>query len=209
MYQSSFVKMVNWSQKWNWKLLSSETSALHLSNHHYKCICSTKFSFIHSSSCTINIHQASITCWCWGHNAGPEDKGVSSWDLCSCCRGWQDIDKHAASGSDRWEGKGEAASASEETLLEQRAEGRGRGNMELSGEQAKPRDREALRWREAWSGRRGQSQHGRCISDVMLWAVVEWSVGGWGPHGQGPLEDCEQEFTGRELGFESNLLAVT
>lgn len=60
-------------------------------------------------------------------------------------------------------------------------------NIELKGgaegtwscrEQAKPRDREALRRREAWSGRRGQSQHGRCISDVMLWEVVEWSVGG-------------------------------
>ena len=52
------------------------------------------------------------------------------------------------------------------------------GTWSCRGEQAKPRDREALRWREAWSGRRGQSQHGRCISDVMLWAVVEWSVGG-------------------------------
>lgn len=52
------------------------------------------------------------------------------------------------------------------------------GTWSCWGEQAKPRDGEALRWREAWSGRRGQSQHGGCISDVMLWAVAEWSGGG-------------------------------
>lgn len=98
----------------------------------------------------------------------------------------------------------------EETSLEQRAEGEGCGGAwRCQGEQAKPRDREALRRREAWPGRRGQASRAVNECAVALRVVggkVEESVG---HRVRGPLEDCEQELTRRDLGLESNLLVVT
>ena len=46
----------------------------------------------------------------------------------------------------------------------------------------------------------------------MPWRCEWWEVRSresGGPQGPGPLEDCEQELTRRDLGFESNLLVVT
>lgn len=46
----------------------------------------------------------------------------------------------------------------------------------------------------------------------MTWRCEWWEVRSresGGPQGPGPLEDCEQELTRQDLGFESNLLAVT
>lgn len=83
------------------------------------------------------------------------------------------------------------------------------GAWRCQGEQAKPRDREALRRREAWPGRRaGPAGRGERVP----WRCEWWSVRRGrvvGHRVRGSLEDCEQELTRRDLGFESNLLVVT